>query len=125
MSSYIENPKKFPTAPCVESTPSPRSGYLAGIHARIVGETAVMLGAGRSEKDDPIDHRVGIHCPSQGRGALWSKGLLYLRFMQAAQMVVQEPGMFCCLHIPGATDPSIHCLCFMGWSNNRIGANPE
>jgi pyrimidine-nucleoside phosphorylase len=58
--SYIENPEQFPAAPLVETIPSPSSGYLAGIHARIIGETAVMLGAGRSKKGDRIDHRVGI-----------------------------------------------------------------
>lgn len=58
--SYIENPEQFPAAPLVETVPSPLSGYLAGIHARIIGETAVLLGAGRSKKDDRIDHRVGI-----------------------------------------------------------------
>jgi pyrimidine-nucleoside phosphorylase len=36
------------------------SGNLAQIHARIVGETAVNLGAGRAKKGDPIDHAVGI-----------------------------------------------------------------
>ena len=58
--SYIENPEQFPAAPLVETVPSPLSGYLAGIHARIIGETAVLLGAGRSKKGDRIDHRVGI-----------------------------------------------------------------
>jgi pyrimidine-nucleoside phosphorylase len=37
-----------------------RSGYLSGIHAREVGETAVFLGAGREKKGEPIDHAVGV-----------------------------------------------------------------
>jgi len=51
-------------APVVEMVPAPRSGYISGIHAREVGETAVFLGAGREKKGDPIDHAVGvvIHC---------------------------------------------------------------
>jgi pyrimidine-nucleoside phosphorylase len=44
----------------VEVVKSPRSGYLSRIHARKIGETAVILGAGRSKKSDPIDHAVGI-----------------------------------------------------------------
>jgi pyrimidine-nucleoside phosphorylase len=44
----------------VETVPAPRSGYLSGIQARIVGEMAVLLGAGRSKKGEEIDHRVGI-----------------------------------------------------------------
>jgi pyrimidine-nucleoside phosphorylase len=58
--SYLENPERLPKAPIVETIPSPRSGHLKGIHARIVGETAVLLGAGRAKKGDPVDHAVGI-----------------------------------------------------------------
>ena len=37
-----------------------RAGWLATIHAREIGETAVDMGAGRARKEDPIDHAVGI-----------------------------------------------------------------
>lgn len=57
---YIDEPENFPKAAFIETVVSPRSGYLQGIHARIVGETAVLLGAGRAKKGDPIDHSVGI-----------------------------------------------------------------
>ncbi|MGW8226706.1 MAG: thymidine phosphorylase [Anaerolineales bacterium] len=57
---YLENPGLFPEAPLVEKLPAPRSGYLKEINARIVGETAVDLGAGRAKKGDSIDHSVGI-----------------------------------------------------------------
>ena len=58
--AYIRKPEKLPSAPLVESVPSPRSGFLKEIHARRVGETAVMLGAGREVKGQPVDHAVGI-----------------------------------------------------------------
>jgi len=58
--SYIENPNKFPKAAIIEPVPSPESGYLSQIHARIVGETSVDLGAGRAKKTDQINHAVGI-----------------------------------------------------------------
>jgi len=57
---YVEQPDLLPAAPVVETVAAPRSGYLSGIHARIVGETAVVLGAGRAQKGDRIDHSVGI-----------------------------------------------------------------
>ncbi len=56
----IENPETLPAAELVETVPAPRSGYLAGVHACRVGEIAVLLGAGRTKKGDPIDHAVGI-----------------------------------------------------------------
>jgi pyrimidine-nucleoside phosphorylase len=58
--SYVRDPGKFPRATVIKTVPSPENGYLSQIHARIVGETAVDLGAGRAKKDDQIDHSVGI-----------------------------------------------------------------
>lgn len=62
--SYVDDPSKFQDTEHVQVVESPRSGYLAQIHARSVGEAAVTLGAGRAKKSDPIDHAVGfvIHC---------------------------------------------------------------
>ena len=58
--SFVEDPSKFPKAAIIEVVASPKTGYLSQIHARIVGETSVDLGAGRTKKDDQIDHAVGI-----------------------------------------------------------------
>jgi len=58
--SYIKNPGRLPTAEVIRTIPSPQTGYLKEINARIVGETAVFLGAGRAKKDDEIDLAVGV-----------------------------------------------------------------
>jgi pyrimidine-nucleoside phosphorylase len=58
--TYVDNPQKFPKAKFVEVVKANRSGYLSQIHARIIGEAAVTLGAGRAKKDDPVDHAVGF-----------------------------------------------------------------
>lgn len=58
--SYVEQPAKLPQAPLVKSEPSPRSGYLSCVNARLVGEAAVVLGAGRAKKGDQVDHGVGV-----------------------------------------------------------------
>lgn len=58
--SYVDDTPKFPPAEYVEMVESPQNGYLSQIHARIVGEAAVALGAGRARKSDPIDHAVGF-----------------------------------------------------------------
>jgi pyrimidine-nucleoside phosphorylase len=57
---YIEEVERLPKAPFVEVTPAPRAGFVSGIHAQVVGETAVKLGAGRERKGEPIDHSVGV-----------------------------------------------------------------
>jgi thymidine phosphorylase len=57
---YVRDPSLFPSASVIETVQSPKTGYISQIHARIVGETAVDLGAGRVKKEDQIDHTVGI-----------------------------------------------------------------
>jgi pyrimidine-nucleoside phosphorylase len=58
--AYVDDPDLFPNPPHIEIVASPRSAYIEGLNARQVGETAVLLGGGRSVKDAPIDHSVGI-----------------------------------------------------------------
>jgi pyrimidine-nucleoside phosphorylase len=58
--SVVDNPDLLAGAAIVETTNAPGSGYLAQVHAREVGLTALQLGAGREKKGDPIDHSVGI-----------------------------------------------------------------
>ena len=58
--SYLDDISKFPKAKFIEDVKSPRSGYISLVQARIVGEAAVTLGAGRAKKSDPVDHAVGF-----------------------------------------------------------------
>jgi pyrimidine-nucleoside phosphorylase len=56
----IHHPEKLPEAPVKAVVEAPSGGYISEVHARTVGETAVLLGAGRKKKGDPIDPAVGI-----------------------------------------------------------------
>jgi len=56
----VDKPDQLPQAKMVEVVKSPQNGYLSQIHARLIGEASVLLGAGRSKKADPVDHSVGI-----------------------------------------------------------------
>ncbi|MBI3161706.1 MAG: hypothetical protein HYZ23_04320 [Chloroflexi bacterium] len=58
--SYVDDVSKFERAKFVEEVKAPRSGIISQVHARIVGEAAVTLGAGRSRKGESIDHAVGF-----------------------------------------------------------------
>ena len=57
---YVDEPTRFPKAKWILGVKSPRSGYLTEVNAREAGETTVFLGGGRAQKDDPIDHTVGV-----------------------------------------------------------------
>jgi pyrimidine-nucleoside phosphorylase len=58
--SFVDNPEKLPVAATKMIVTADRAGYLAQVHAQIIGETAVDLGAGRAKKTDKIDPSVGI-----------------------------------------------------------------
>jgi pyrimidine-nucleoside phosphorylase len=58
--SFLDAPEKFTRAKFVEEVTCQKSGYITQIHARLVGEAAVALGAGRAKKGDPVDHAVGF-----------------------------------------------------------------
>jgi pyrimidine-nucleoside phosphorylase len=56
------DPEVLPRAPVVREVVAPRGGYVARLAALPVGLAALHLGAGRQEKDDPVDHAVGVVC---------------------------------------------------------------
>lgn len=59
--SVVDDLGKLPEAELVQTLKSDQSGYVETVDARIVGETAVLLGAGRAQKGDKIDLAVGIN----------------------------------------------------------------
>jgi pyrimidine-nucleoside phosphorylase len=52
----------LPTAAVVRRLDAPRGGYVRNLGAVAVGNAALRMGAGRRDKDDAIDHSVGIVC---------------------------------------------------------------
>jgi pyrimidine-nucleoside phosphorylase len=52
----------LPTAPVVREVVAPRVGYVRSLGAVQIGNAALHLGAGRRDKDDEIDHAVGVLC---------------------------------------------------------------
>jgi pyrimidine-nucleoside phosphorylase len=58
--SFIDDPRKLPHASIIETVTAPADGFIAEVHARKVGEAAILLGAGRAKKGDAIDPAVGI-----------------------------------------------------------------
>jgi pyrimidine-nucleoside phosphorylase len=58
--AFVEHPERLPLARLIEEVPAPHSGYLARVDAREIGLSSVDLGAGRAQKEDAIDHAVGL-----------------------------------------------------------------
>jgi pyrimidine-nucleoside phosphorylase len=58
--SFVDQPEKLTQARFIETIASPEGGYISQVHARLIGEAAVNLGAGRAKKSDLVDHAVGF-----------------------------------------------------------------
>lgn len=59
-SGIIDNPELLPLAKHCTKIKANKSGYIQKIDSRLVGESAMLLGAGREEKESKIDLSVGI-----------------------------------------------------------------
>lgn len=59
-SGIIDNPGLLPLAKHCTKIKANKSGYIQKIDSRLVGESAMLLGAGREEKESKIDLSVGI-----------------------------------------------------------------
>ena len=58
--AVLDNPANFPPAHAHRTVTADTTGYLTRLDAETVGRAAVLLGAGRAEKDSTIDHAAGI-----------------------------------------------------------------
>ncbi|MBO4264826.1 MAG: pyrimidine-nucleoside phosphorylase [Clostridia bacterium] len=58
--SQIDHPEKLPTAKYEYKVVSEKDGYIEKMDTEKIGISAVLLGAGRKAKEDPIDHAAGI-----------------------------------------------------------------
>ena len=58
--SYAEHPEKLPKAPYSFEVLAEKDGFITHMDTESVGIASVMLGAGRSKKDDVIDPSAGI-----------------------------------------------------------------
>jgi thymidine phosphorylase len=56
----IDDWDRLPRADRVEPLSAPESGYVAEIRAEPVGRASMLLGAGRSRVDTPIDYGAGV-----------------------------------------------------------------
>jgi pyrimidine-nucleoside phosphorylase len=83
----------LPTAPIVRPVPAAQDGFVQAIATTEVGEAALRLGAGRSRKEDDIDHAVGIVCLAKRGDSVREGeplGEVHARTEDAADRAVQD-----------------------------------
>ena len=68
--SVLHDAANFPQARMQRTITADADGYLTRLDAESVGRAAVLLGAGRAEKDSPINHTAGILLHKKYRDAV-------------------------------------------------------
>lgn len=58
--SYVDDLSKLPQATQQYAICAGQDGWVESVDARVVGEVALALGAGRAKKGDAIDHGCGL-----------------------------------------------------------------
>ena len=58
---YIRHPERFACAPCQAQVCAPCDGYIASVDTEQYGVASLLLGAGRSRKEDAIDLTAGLY----------------------------------------------------------------
>jgi pyrimidine-nucleoside phosphorylase len=101
---YVDQTDLFPPAAVIRDIISPREGYLSAVDALTIGEAAVEMGAGRSRKEDPIDHRVGIVVHHKV-GDLVKKGELLFTLHTADEQAFEKAQRQCLSACRWQSDP--------------------
>ncbi|MHB1159298.1 MAG: thymidine phosphorylase [Chloroflexota bacterium] len=92
-------------APVVLPVAASRRGWVARVDARGVAQAALTLGAGRSRKEDPVDHQVGVVLRAKV-GAEVEAGEL-LAEVHARNLATGERGVAEVLHAYGVEDTPV------------------
>jgi pyrimidine-nucleoside phosphorylase len=83
----------LPSAPVVREVTAPDAGFVEGIATTNLALAALHLGAGRTRKDESIDHAVGVVCAAK-RGDRVQRGdalaLVHARDGESAERAIDE-----------------------------------
>ncbi len=60
-SSFCDDPSRFVLSGQKKSVKASKDGYVSHIHAENIGHACMILGGGRENKEDVIDHGAGIY----------------------------------------------------------------
>lgn len=87
--SYIENPDQFEKAIYQHEIIANNSGYIGKMNTEECGKAAVLLGAGREVKDDPIDMTAGIQFDKKTGDAVKQGDIVAIAYSSSKEKLQQ------------------------------------
>lgn len=102
---WLRDPSQMPRAPRRFEVKAPQNGFIRRMDSMLVGRAAMLLGAGRAAKTDPIDPTAGIElCAKTGDRV--SAGQTVAVLYAADERKIEEAGrVFCCAVSYGEEKP--------------------
>ena len=101
--AVIDDPSRLPAAPLVRTLEAGADGVVSAIDAELIGRAAVLLGAGRERKGDPVDHAAGIMLRARvGDTVVRGQPLLDLHGADETKMAAAREAATRAVHIGGA-----------------------
>ncbi len=79
--SFVDEPAKLPESKFVYPIYAEKDGYIKTVDAKGVGESSVMIGAGRAKKGRSDQFGSWYHGAGQDWGIKSKKATVYLTFM--------------------------------------------
>jgi len=108
--SYVDHPEKLEVGPQTLELEAPDTGFLERIDALKVGQAVLVLGGGREQKGEAIDHRVGVEIlkkPSEAvlKGELLARIHYAERGLEQARELIE--GCFSFSSVPVQVKPLV------------------
>ncbi|MFA9491152.1 MAG: thymidine phosphorylase [Anaerolineales bacterium] len=94
----LENLDRLPKAPIIKTHNAQKAGFVALVHAREVGLSAMELGAGRAKKSDPVDHAVGVVVHTKVGDTIAQGEPLFTVHAQSEEMASAAAERLCAAH---------------------------
>jgi len=89
-----DDPGLLVLAPAVREVRAKRDGFISGFDAQAVGRAAMLLGAGRATKDEPIDFGAGLQLAVRTGDAVHHGDLLCTMYAQSERLLDQGEERF-------------------------------
>ena len=83
--AVLRDASKFPQAAVQVEIRAGADGYITAMDAEKIGETSVVLGAGRETKDSPIDFAAGLILHKKYGDAVTSDDVIATLYTESAQ----------------------------------------
>ncbi|MBE6757409.1 MAG: thymidine phosphorylase [Ruminococcaceae bacterium] len=91
---YIDDPTLFHRAAHSFTVPAPDDGYIAAMDTEAIGRVAVLLGAGRENKEDTIDHGAGILLQKKSGDAVQKGDPLCILLTERAEILPEAAELY-------------------------------